>query len=100
MTNLVTKSGNDRAATVELTATELSVRLIDGRTVSVPLSWYPRLEQATVKERGNWRLTGDGQGIHWPDIEEDISVEGLFAGRQSKERANSFQRWSAARHRR
>lgn len=59
---------------------ELSVELADGRRLSVPLVWFPRLLHAEVAQRQNWRLLGDGQGIHWPDLDEDLSVEGLLRG--------------------
>ena len=83
----------------EVTVTEdtLTVELSDGRTIAVPLAWYPRLIHATKKERGNWRLIGGGQGIHWPDLDEDISVEGLLAGRPSGESQESFRRWLAVK---
>ena len=80
-----------RDATV--TEDTLTVELSDGRTIAVPLAWYPRLIHATKKERGNWRIIGKGQGIHWPDLDEDISVEGLLAGRPSGESQESFRRW-------
>ncbi len=57
-----------------------SVRLKDGRTISVPLAWYPRLSQATAEQRRNWKIAGGGYGIHWPEIDEDISTEGLLRG--------------------
>jgi hypothetical protein len=59
---------------------ELSVGLADGRRVSIPLVWFPRLLHATADQRNNWQLLGDGQGIHWPDVDEDLSVEGLLRG--------------------
>lgn len=65
----------------------LRVTLDDGRTLSVPIAWYPRLEKATAAQRANWRLIGLGEGIHWPDIDEDISVLGLLAGRRRQSRA-------------
>jgi hypothetical protein len=68
------------AVDVRVTEDNLSVELSDGRTISVPLGWFPRLEYATPSERANWRLIGNGRGIHWEDIDEDISVEGLLAG--------------------
>lgn len=80
-----------RDATV--TKGTLTVELSDGRTIAVPLAWYPRLVHASVRERGNWRLIGGGQGIHWPDLDEDVSVEGLLAGRPSGESQESFSRW-------
>lgn len=69
-----------RVADVKLTEDELSVRLNDGRTISVPLVWYPRLLNATETQRNNWRISGGGYGIHWEDIDEDISTEGLLRG--------------------
>lgn len=77
----------------------LSVDLDDGRTLSVPLTWYPRLCHGTSAERSSWRLVGHGEGIHWPDLDEDISVEGLIAGRPSGESQTSLQRWMAQRKR-
>ena len=75
----------------------LSVDLVDGRTVSVPLLWFPRLAHATPDERGHWRLIGRGEGIHWPDLDEDISVANLLAGRPSGENQRSFKRWLEVR---
>lgn len=75
----------------------LTVALRDGRTISAPLSWYPRLLHGNGRERANWRLIGRGQGIHWNDLDEDISVEGLLAGRASTESKVSFKRWLRAR---
>ena len=71
--------------------------LSDGRTISVPLAWYPRLVHATQEERNNWELIGQGQGVHWPDLDEDLSVEGLIAGRPSGESQRSFKRWLEAK---
>ena len=84
---------------VNLGPDTLSVDLSDGRTLTVPLAWYPRLLHATPSERGNWRLIGGGEGIHWPDVEEDLSVEGLLAGRPSTESAASLKKWLTARGR-
>ena len=78
------------AMTVSVTEDALAVQLSDGRDISVPLSWYPRLVHATPEERGHWDLIGGGQGIHWPDLDEDISVEMLLAGRKSGESRRSF----------
>jgi Protein of unknown function (DUF2442) len=85
------------AESVTVTEDTLSVDLSDGRTISVPLSWYPRLLHATQKERRKWRLIGKGQGIHWEQIDEDISVEGLLAGKPSAESQSSFAARLAAR---
>lgn len=81
------------AEDIMVTADTLSVDLSDGRTISVPLVWFPRLLHATKEERNNWRLIGKGQGIHWEDIDEDISVEGLLAGQPSGESQVSFKKW-------
>jgi hypothetical protein len=86
-----------RATGVNITANTLTVELSDGRTLSAPLAWYPRLLHATVPEQTQWRLIGGGEGIAWPSIEEDISVEGLIAGRPSRETQASLQRWLDAR---
>nr|VFJ77605.1 MAG: Protein of unknown function (DUF2442) [Candidatus Kentron sp. FM]VFJ77636.1 MAG: Protein of unknown function (DUF2442) [Candidatus Kentron sp. FM]VFK24480.1 MAG: Protein of unknown function (DUF2442) [Candidatus Kentron sp. FM] len=81
------------AENVLLTEDTLTVDLSDGRTISVPLAWYPRLVYASQSERENWRLIGKGYGIHWEGIDEDISVEGLLAGKPSGESQTSFKNW-------
>ena len=81
------------AEQVTVTEDTLSVDLSDGRTIAVPLAWFPRLFHATQKERNNWRLIGKGHGIHWTDLDEDISVEGLLAGKPSGESQTSFKKW-------
>ena len=73
-------AADERVAGVEIDEDELSVRLMDGRTISVPLAWYPRLSQATAAQRNNWQIIGGGYGIHWEDIDEDLSTEGLLRG--------------------
>ncbi|WP_322800108.1 DUF2442 domain-containing protein [Thermoflexus sp.] len=83
---------------VRVTEDTLSVDLEDGRTISVPLSWYPRLIYATPEERQNFRIAGAGYGIHWPDLDEDIGVEGLLFGKRSTESPESLAKWLAARH--
>lgn len=75
----------------------LVVDLDDGRTISIPLAWFPRLLDGTPEERNNWRLIGKGQGIHWPDLDEDISVEGILLGKSSGESQRSFKRWLEGR---
>ena len=85
------------AMTIAVTEDTLVVELSDGKTISVPLAWYPRLIHAMPQERGNWKLIGDGQGIHWPDLDEDISIEGLLAGRKSGEGRRSLQQWLKAK---
>ncbi len=86
------------ASGIEGTEDELVVELKDGRTVSVPLACFPRLLHGAAAERGNWELLGDGEGIHWPDLDEDISVEGLLAGIPSREGQASLKRWPDARN--
>lgn len=77
----------------------LIVDLTDGRSLSVPLDWYPRLAHGSDLERHNWQLVANGQGIHWPLLDEDVSVEGLLAGRRSGESRQSFERWLRGRNR-
>jgi len=86
-----------KAEYVKLTDDTLSVDLSDGKTISVPLEWFPRLVHATLEERNNWRLIGKGHGIHWEDIDEDISVKGLLAGKPSGESQASFKKWLSQR---
>jgi hypothetical protein len=71
---------DERVASVEFSEDTLSVALMDGRTISVPLAWYPRLFNATASQRQNWQIAGGGYGIHWPEIDEDLSTEGLLRG--------------------
>jgi hypothetical protein len=89
--------GTALAVSVAVTDDALAVELEDGRSISVPLAWYPRLLNGTAAERENWRLIGRGSGIHWPDLDEDVSVEGLLAGRPSAEGPSSLQRWLSSR---
>jgi hypothetical protein len=77
---VINLSPNEKVAYVHFTADEICVRLADGRTISAPLAWYPRLLHATAKQRRNWQTCGAGYGIHWPDIDEDLSTEGLPRG--------------------
>jgi hypothetical protein len=70
----------DRIIDVRFTDDTMSVDLLDGRTITVPIAWFPRLLHATPKQRSNWRLSGAGFGIHWPDVDEDLSAEGLLRG--------------------
>jgi hypothetical protein len=76
-------AADERVANVFFTDDELSVKLMDGRTITVPLAWYPRLLHATEAQRNNWKISGGGYGIHWPDIDEDLSTEGLLGRRAS-----------------
>ena len=85
------------AQSVTVTDDTLAVDFADGRAISLPLAWYPRLAYGTPQERDNWRLIGGGEGIHWPDLDEDLSVAGLLAGRKSGESPQSLARWLKAR---
>jgi hypothetical protein len=96
MTTLAIKIDLPYAESVRITEDTLNVDLSDGRTISVPLTWFPRLVHATQEQRDNWKLIGRGHGIHWNDIDEDISVEGLIAGRPSGESQSSFKKWLEA----
>ena len=87
------------AVNVALTSDSLIVDLADGRSVSVPLAWYPRLLHGTPKQRAQWRLVGRGEGIHWPDLDEDISVENVVLGKPSGESQESLKKWLEARRR-
>jgi hypothetical protein len=100
MTTLVIDESSLRAVRAQVTDEALVVDLADGRTVSVPLVWYPRLLGASMKERQQFRLTGSGEGIHWELLDEDVSVEGIVAGRRSMESAESFRRWLEDRSKR
>jgi len=93
MTTLAVNLDLPYAEGVKVTEDTLNVDLSDGRTISVPLSWFPRLVYASREQRNNWRLIGRGHGIHWDDIDEDISVEGLIAGRPSGESQSSLKKW-------
>jgi hypothetical protein len=73
-------TADERVSAVAFTADALSVSLMDGRTISVPLAWYPRLLHATEEQRKNWKIAGGGYGIHWPDLDEDLSTQGLLRG--------------------
>jgi hypothetical protein len=87
------------AARVRVDDDALAVDLVDGRSIVVPLAWYPRLVHATPTERVHWRLIGRGEGIHWPDLDEDIRVESLLSGVRSGESQRSFRQWLASRSR-
>jgi Protein of unknown function (DUF2442) len=85
------------ATEVYVTDDTLTLDLSDGRTISAPLAWYPRLFHGTADERTRWRLIGQGRGIHWPDLDEDISVDNLLAGNRSAESQNSLKKWLGQR---
>lgn len=81
------------AESVQFSDDSMTVNLDDGRSISVPLAWYPRLLHGSAQERMHFKLIGDGEGIHWPTLDEDISVEGLIAGKRSAESDASLARW-------
>jgi Protein of unknown function (DUF2442) len=91
------QNGSYDARHVVVSDDSLTVELFDGRSLSVPLAWYPRLLHGTASERDHWRLIGQGQGIHWPDLDEDVSVDGLLKGHRSGESQVSLKRWLDAR---
>jgi hypothetical protein len=99
MTSSATDETRVPVQEVRVTSKMLEVVLRDGRSLFVPIKWYPRLAYGTPRERQNWRLIGDGIGIHWPALDEDISISGLLAGLPSGESASSLERWLAARRR-
>ena len=93
MNTLIAETQEIQAQHVVVTDEAVTVDLTDGRTITVPLAWYPRLLHGTPEERNNWRLIGKGEGIHWPELDEDLSVENLTSGKPSGESQRSFQRW-------
>ena len=99
MTSSTLATETAAATDVKVRNDALIVELRDGRRVSVPLTWYPRLAEGRPAERRNWKFIGPGTGIHWPDLDEDISIEGLLLGRPSGESATSLQRWRSTRRR-
>ena len=92
-----TKLSSAQAQDVVVTEDTLAVDLSDGRTISVPLGWYPRLSHGTPEERDNWRISGAGWSVHWPDLDEDISVKGLLVGNASGESQHSLKKWLEGR---
>ena len=82
---------------VQVSADTLNVDLADGRSIAVPVEWYPRLANGSHAERNNWRFIGRGEGIHWPDLDEDVSVENLLTGARSGESQKSFKQWLESR---
>ena len=97
MNTLAFETSRPTAERVKISSDTLQVDLSDGRSIAVPLSWYPRLLHGTPDARRNWRLIGRGTGIHWEDLDEDVSVEGLLAGQPSGESQMSFKRWLESR---
>ena len=88
-----TLASSPTAVSLEITDDVLRVALSDGRGLSVPISWYPRLSNALPQDRAVWTFIGGGHGIHWPELDEDISVENMLFGQPSGEGAQSFSRW-------
>ncbi|MHC1728413.1 MAG: DUF2442 domain-containing protein [Syntrophobacteraceae bacterium] len=97
MNTLATEIRTTLARSISVTEDSLIVDLDDGRTVTVPLAWFPRLLSGSDEERKDFRLIGKGEGIHWPQLDEDISVEGLIFGRPSGESQRSLKRWLEGR---
>ena len=97
MPTLAVKMDIPYAISINIDEETLTVELDDGRTVSVPVAWYPRLLNASKEERANWRLIGKGRGMHWEAVDEDISVEGILAGRPSGESQISLKKWLQSR---
>jgi len=97
MSSLAVEIQEARAQAVKVDRESLTVDLTDGRTIVVPLVWYPRLWHATARERSRLEIFGDGAYIHWPDLDEDLTVPGLLAGRQSGESPKSLQKWLDSR---
>jgi len=98
---MITSAINTRpllARKIEVTEDSLMADLSDGRSITVPLAWYPRLLNGTPREKSNWRFIGRGEGIHWPDLDEDIRVADLVAGKPSRESQRSFKRWLEKRN--
>ena len=93
MSTLLAELQVPNAQQISVTSGTLRMDLSDGHSVSVPLAWFPRLLHATPEERKNWRLLGGGQGVHWEELDDDISVEGMLVGRSSGEARSSFRRW-------
>ena len=93
-----TLASSPRAAAVEITDDALTVSLSDGRVVSVPISWYPRLSNGLPEHRAVWEFIGGGHGIHWPELDEDISVENILLGQPSGEGSRSFSKWKQWYH--
>jgi hypothetical protein len=98
MSSLVIESQAARAKQVATDDEALTVDLVDGRTIVVPLGWYPRLWHRSPAERQNYELLSDGEYIHWPDLDEDLTVAGLLAGHPSRERPGSLKKWLESRN--
>ncbi len=97
MSTLVTEINIAGGEQLSISEDALTLDLADGRSISIPLAWYPRLLNGTPEERANWEWIGANEGIHWPDLDEDLSVEGVILGRSSGESQASLKRWLAKR---
>jgi hypothetical protein len=97
MNSLAVEMQDARAQSVTVSEDALTVDLVDGRTIIVPLAWYPRLWHGKPEERNHFEIFGDGAYIHWPNLDEDLTVAGLLAGRRSEERPQSLKKWLGAR---
>jgi len=97
MNTLALEIQEARARAVTVDESSLIVDLVDGRTISVPLAWFPRLWYGNKEERAHFEIIGDGSYIHWPDLDEDLSITGILAGRRSGENPESLKKWLAAR---
>ncbi|MBN1648510.1 MAG: DUF2442 domain-containing protein [Spirochaetales bacterium] len=97
MSSLKTEIEIANLTKIKINDESIIVDFDDGRTISLPTSWYPRLQYGSQKERDNYHMIGNGEGIHWPDLDEDISIEGLISGIRSHESQASLQNWLKAR---
>ena len=97
MSSLALEIQEARAQGVMVGEDSLTVNLVDGRTIIAPLAWYPRLWHGSPQERSNFEIAGDGTLIHWPELDEDLSVAGILAGRRSGESQQSLKRWLEGR---
>ena len=97
MSSLAVEVQEPRAKSVKVSDEALTVDLADGRTIVVPLGWFPRLWHGTARERNHFEIFGDGAYIHWPDLDEDLTVAGLLAGQRSGESPESLKRWLGSR---
>lgn len=98
MSSSTIETSSSVAVHILVTEDQLVCQLADGRTIAVPILWYPRLLHGTIDERNQWQLIGGGRGVHWPTLDEDVSVENLLAGKPSGESQASFKKWLNARN--
>ncbi len=98
MSSLINEIQDAHARQVQISDDALQIDLTDGRTIIAPLMWYPRLWHGTPQERDNYRIIGDGAYIHWPDLDEDLTVAGILAGRRSGESSTSLKKWLGNRN--